>query len=68
MRLAETRQESHRASKPASIADAKAAPHFLGAIVVEPYPTGPLDIKTRLVVDGQQRLITLQLRSGEGAI
>ena len=61
VRLAETRQESHRASKPASTADAKAAPHFLGAIVVEPYPTGTLDIKTRLVVDGQQRLITLQL-------
>ena len=59
--LAETRQESYRAGKPVSTADAKAAPHFLGAIVVEPYPTGPLDIKTRLVVDGQQRLITLQL-------
>ena len=61
VRLAETRQESHRAGKPASTADDRAAPHFLGAIVVEPYPTGPLDIKTRLVVDGQQRLITLQL-------
>lgn len=48
VRLAETRQESHRAGKPTSTADAKAAPHFLGAIVVEPYPTGPLDIKTRL--------------------
>ena len=61
VRLAETRQESHRSDKPAPSADAKAAPHFLGAIVVEPYPTGPLDIMTRLVVDGQQRLITLQL-------
>jgi hypothetical protein len=61
VRLAETRQQSDRAGKPASKADEKAAPHFLGAIVVEPYPTGTLDIKTRLVVDGQQRLITLQL-------
>ena len=61
MRLAETRKESHNAGKPPSKADTKAAPHFLGAIVVEPYPTGTLDIKTRLVVDGQQRLITLQL-------
>ena len=61
VRLAETRQAAHHADKPASIADAKAPPHFLGAIVVEPYPKGPLDIKTRLVVDGQQRLITLQL-------
>lgn len=61
VRLAETRQVSYRADKPASTADDEATPHFLGAIVVEPYPTGPLDIKTRLVVDGQQRLITLQL-------
>lgn len=61
VRLAETRHESYRAGKPASTADDEAAPHFLGAIVVEPYPTGTLDIKTRLVVDGQQRLITLQL-------
>ena len=61
VRLAETRQAAHHAGEPASTADDKAPPHFLGAIVVEPYPTGPLDIKTRLVVDGQQRLITLQL-------
>ena len=61
VRLAETRQASHQAGKPASTADDEAAPHFLGAIVVEPYPTGSLDIKTGLVVDGQQRLITLQL-------
>ncbi|MDE2848027.1 MAG: DUF262 domain-containing HNH endonuclease family protein [Gemmatimonadota bacterium] len=61
VRLVETRQASHHVGKPASTADDEAAPHFLGAIVVEPYPTGPLDITTRLVVDGQQRLITLQL-------
>ena len=61
VRLAETRQASYRVGKPASTADDEATPHFLGAIVVEPYPTGPLDVKTRLVVDGQQRLITLQL-------
>lgn len=61
LRLAETRRVSHGTGKPASTADDQATPHFLGAIVVEPYPTGPLSIKTRLVVDGQQRLITLQL-------
>ena len=61
VRLAETRQAAYHAGESTSTADAKAPPHFLGAIVVEPYPTGPLDIKTRLVVDGQQRLITLQL-------
>ena len=61
MRLAETRQVSHGTGETVLDADKKAAPHFLGAIVVEPYPTGTFDIKTRLVVDGQQRLITLQL-------
>lgn len=35
--------------------------HFLGAVVVqqEPQPTGDIDV--RLVIDGQQRLTTLQL-------
>lgn len=61
IRLAETRQAAHHAEKSAAVADEEAPPHFLGAIVVEPFPTGPLEIKTRLVVDGQQRLITLQL-------
>jgi len=61
IRLAETRQAAHHAEKPVPVADDEAPPHFLGAIVVEPFPTGPLEIKTRLVVDGQQRLITLQL-------
>jgi hypothetical protein len=48
------------------IADARAdgertMPHFLGALVLDqvPNPTGHLE--TRLVVDGQQRLTTLQL-------
>jgi hypothetical protein len=36
-------------------------PHFLGAIVLDqlPHPTG--GVETRLVIDGQQRLTTLQL-------
>jgi uncharacterized protein with ParB-like and HNH nuclease domain len=35
--------------------------HFLGAIVLEqvPKPTGR--VETRLVIDGQQRLITIQI-------
>ena len=61
MRLAEARCAAHRNGHPASQADSKAAPHFLGAIVVEQHPTSTTEIKTRLVVDGQQRLITLQL-------
>lgn len=61
VRLAEARRTAHGNDLPASRADGKAPPHFLGAIVVEQHPTSTTDIKTRLVVDGQQRLITLQL-------
>ena len=61
LRLVETRIAAHQAQDPEARADAKAPPHFLGAIVVEPFPTGALEIKTSLVVDGQQRLVTLQL-------
>ena len=60
-RLAHTRLSAHRDDKAANEADNKATPHFLGAIVVERFPTATGDAKTRLVVDGQQRLITLQL-------
>jgi hypothetical protein len=45
----------------ASTADQAAAPHFLGAIVIEDRPVLTGDVDTRLVVDGQQRLTTLQL-------
>lgn len=39
------------------------SPHFLGAIVLQQRntPTGRRKLETRLVVDGQQRLTTLQL-------
>jgi hypothetical protein len=37
------------------------APHFLGAIVCDLVPTTTGDIDTRAVIDGQQRLTTLQL-------
>ncbi len=37
------------------------APHFLGAIVLEQIPTGTGSIETRSVIDGQQRLTTLQV-------
>jgi uncharacterized protein with ParB-like and HNH nuclease domain len=35
--------------------------HFLGALVLEQMPTSTAEIETRLVIDGQQRLTTLQL-------
>lgn len=37
------------------------SPHFLGAVVLQYVPTGIAQVQTRLVVDGQQRLTTLQL-------
>lgn len=42
-------------------AEASARPHFLGAIVVEPIHTVVGGLERRSVVDGQQRLTTLQL-------
>ena len=41
--------------------DGRAEPHFMGAVVLQqvPFPTGT--IERRIVVDGQQRLTTLQL-------
>lgn len=61
IRLAETRQAAAQAAAPASDADKAASPHFLGAIVLEQYPTATGDIDVRSVVDGQQRLTTIQL-------
>lgn len=39
-------------------------PHFLGAVVLEQIKTGIRDVQARLVIDGQQRLTTLQLLTG----
>jgi hypothetical protein len=41
--------------------DKRVAPHFLGAIVCDLVPTTTGDIDTRAIIDGQQRLTTLQL-------
>ncbi|WP_334153808.1 GmrSD restriction endonuclease domain-containing protein [Tepidimonas sp.] len=37
------------------------APHFLGAIVLQQLPSSTSDLQQRTVIDGQQRLTTLQL-------
>jgi len=37
------------------------APHFLGAVVLQQMPTQTSDLQHRTVIDGQQRLTTLQL-------
>jgi hypothetical protein len=61
LRLAETRVAAHRQAIAVSDADKSAAPHFLGAIVAEQYPTATGEVDRRSIVDGQQRLTTIQL-------
>ena len=36
-------------------------PHFLGAVVLAPFKTTTRDVRANEVIDGQQRLTTLQL-------
>jgi hypothetical protein len=45
---------------PATV-EAETTPHFLGAIVLNELPFSSKDIEPRQVIDGQQRLTTLQL-------
>lgn len=45
----------------AAQAEEQTVPHFLGAIVVDQIPGQVVDIDARHVIDGQQRLTTLQL-------
>jgi len=61
IRLAEARIAGYAKGHDAAVADQTAAPHFLGAIVIEDQPVMTGAVDTRLVVDGQQRLTTLQL-------
>src|SRR5262245_60654148 len=42
-------------------AEQRAGRHFLGAVVVKQLPTSAAEVETREVIDGQQRLTTLQL-------
>ena len=39
----------------------QAPAHFMGAVVLQQRPTAAAEIETRIVVDGQQRLTTIQL-------
>lgn len=61
LRLVEARTAAHASGLHSSKADENASPHFLGAIVLEQHPTATGDIEVRSVVDGQQRLLTVQL-------
>ena len=42
-------------------AERRAGRHFLGAVVVKQQPNAAADVETREVIDGQQRLTTMQL-------
>ena len=42
-------------------AEERTTPHFLGAVVLQQVPTAAKDIEQREVIDGQQRVTTLQL-------
>jgi hypothetical protein len=60
-RLDEARKQAEVAGQSPAYADKKVGPHFLGAVVLDqlPSPAGGIDI--RAVIDGQQRLTTVQL-------
>jgi hypothetical protein len=60
-RLRQRRAFAEAAGIPVATEEKKVAPHFLGAIVCDnmPFPTG--GIALRAVIDGQQRLTTVQL-------
>ncbi len=51
----------HEAENDTAAARNRAQAHFLGAVVVQQQHTGAADIEVRHVIDGQQRLTTLQL-------
>lgn len=59
--LAQKRQEFAAAGKPIAKADRSVAPHFLGAIVLDQLSTSAGSLEARSVIDGQQRLTTVQL-------
>lgn len=44
-----------------ALAEEAASSHFLGAVVLQQLPTASTDIDTRHVIDGQQRMTTLQI-------
>lgn len=45
----------------ATAAQEQTTAHFLGAVVLQQQPNAIVDLETRLVIDGQQRMTTLQI-------
>ena len=54
-------EELERSGNDGVEAEQKTSPHFLGAVVLKQVPTAAKDIDQREVIDGQQRMTTLQL-------
>ena len=54
-------EELERSGNNGVEAEQKTGPHFLGAIVLKQVPTAAKEIDQREVIDGQQRVTTLQL-------
>jgi len=60
-RLEDGRKVAEVLGEPVTKADKQVAPHFLGAIVLELLPSSAGSLDLRAVIDGQQRLTTIQL-------
>jgi len=53
--------ELRAADRNNAVAEEKAGTHFMGAVVLQQQPTPTAEIERRTVIDGQQRLTTMQL-------
>lgn len=60
-RLEEARHHAELFGEPLTKAEKRVAPHFLGAIVIDGLPHSPGSLDLSSVIDGQQRLTTIQL-------
>ena len=60
-RLAAARKQARLAGDTPARAEKRVSPHFLGAVVLEQLPSKAGEIDQRAVIDGQQRLTTIQL-------
>ena len=60
-RLGGTRRDAAQQGRSTAEADRNVSPHFLGAVVLDQLPSPAGGIDMRAVIDGQQRITTLQL-------
>lgn len=60
-RLEHERKLAELMGDPVTKADKRVAPHFLGAVVLDDLPASAGSLDLRSVIDGQQRLTTIQL-------